>query len=116
MNTVILKGRLGQDPELKEVGNDKKVVNFSIATNDGTKEKPKTNWNNCSAWGRTAEVINQYFKKGDEIMITGAIDYQKPEAVTYTKINVFRFEFCGNRSEIPAEIQSDGGADDNLPF
>ena len=111
MNTAILKGRLGQDPELKQVG-DKQVVNFSVATNDGTKDKPKTNWHNCSAWGRTAEVINQYFKKGDEIIVTGAIDYQKPESITYTKINVFRFEFCGNRSEIPQEIQ---GSDDT-PF
>jgi single-strand DNA-binding protein len=114
MNQAIIKGRLGQDPELKTVMTDKKVVNFSIATNDGTKDKPKTNWHNCTAWGRTAEVIEKYFKKGDEILVTGSIDYRKPEEVTYTSINVFRFEFCGSNNK--PEGVSVEGVDDDLPF
>ncbi len=117
MNQVILKGRLGQDPELKVIKEGLQVANFSIATNDGTKDKPKTNWHNCSAWGKTAEVINKFIGKGDEIMVTGSIEYQKNEetGITYPKINVHRFEFCGGRTEIPEEIEKDE-LDDDLPF
>jgi len=115
MNQVILKGRLGQDPEFKTLESGKTVVNFSIATNDGTKDKPKTNWHNCTAWAKTAEVINEYFHKGDEILVTGVINYEKPKEITYTKITVFRFEFCGNKSEIPEAIEKTEKGDD-LPF
>ena len=117
MNQAIIKGRIGQDPELKNVGETNKVVNFSIATNDGTKDKPKTNWHKCTAWNKTAEIIEKYFKKGDEILVTGSIEYQKHEEKTFTKINVYKFEFCGSKNGETVTVeaaQSDG--DDDLPF
>jgi single-strand DNA-binding protein len=116
MNQIILKGRLGQDPELKVLDGGITVVNFSIATNDGTKDKPKTNWHNCTSWNKTAETINKYFRKGDEILVSGKVDYQKPKEVRYTNISVFNFEFCGNKSETPEAIQQDETGGDDLPF
>lgn len=116
MNRAIIKGRLGNDPKLKTVGNDLQIVNFSVATNDGAKDKPKTNWHNCTAFKNTAEVINKYFKKGDEILIEGKIDYSKDDDKYYTNINVFSFEFCGSKTEsVSAEVVNQEG-DDDLPF
>ena len=118
MNKVIIKGRLGQDPELKIFDNGNKVVNFSIATNDGNKENPKTNWHSCNAWNKTAEIIEKYFKKGDEILVEGKIDYQKSDNKIFTKINVFSFEFCGGNTKQDAQgtVQVADEVEDDLPF
>ena len=92
MNNVNLVGRLGNDPETKNG-----VCKFSIATNDGTKEKQKTNWHNIVAFGKTGEVLQTYLIKGSQIAISGRIDYNKHEDKTYTSIIVGSFTFVGGQ-------------------
>jgi len=99
MNTVVLTGRLGQDPELKTSQGGKSFCKFSIATNDGFGDNKKTNWHSCTAFGKGAEIINQYVKKGSEISISGSIDYNKHEDKIYTNILVNNFTFIGGKSE-----------------
>lgn len=68
---IILGGRLGVDPELREF-NDKKVVNFSLAVNRKfSKNEPTVDWFRCEAWNGLAETISKFFKKGSNILITG---------------------------------------------
>ena len=77
-NRVQLIGRLGSDPELKEVSNGNKMTRFSIATNeyyfnkDGEKVE-ETNWHNLVAWGKQAERIANGYNKGDEVIIDGRL-------------------------------------------
>ena len=99
MNKVTLVGRLGQDPELKTSQAGTSFVKFSIATNDGFGDKKKTNWHNCTAFGKASEIINQYVKKGNEIAVSGSIDYNKHEDKMYTGILVNDFTFIGGKSE-----------------
>lgn len=95
MNQVNLIGRLGGDPEEKNG-----VVKFSIATNDGTNDKPKTNWHNIVAFGKTGEILSKYLNKGSQIGITGRLDYNKFEDKNYTSVIVERFTFVGgNKTE-----------------
>jgi single-strand DNA-binding protein len=95
MNQVNLVGRLGQKPETKNG-----ACKFSIATNDGTKEKPKTNWHNIVAFGKTGEVLQQYLDVGNQIAISGRLDYNKHEEKSYTSIIVNTFTFVGgNKTE-----------------
>lgn len=95
MNQVSLIGRLGGDPETKNG-----VVKFSIATNDGTNDKPKTNWHNIVAFGKTGEILAKHLNKGSQIGITGRLDYNKFEDKTYTSVIVERFTFVGgNKTE-----------------
>lgn len=72
MNICILSGRTGRDPEVKTTPSGSKVVSFSIAIDkrgkDGQKE---TTWANCTAWGKTADFVQQYVKKGSAIEIVG---------------------------------------------
>jgi single-strand DNA-binding protein len=86
-NTVRLIGNVGQVPEIKETKNGKKLAKFSIATNEmyynskGEKVK-KTYWHNIVAWGKTAEIIDNYVDKGNEIAIEGKLTnraYDTPE-------------------------------------
>ncbi|MCX8480252.1 MAG: single-stranded DNA-binding protein [Chitinophagales bacterium] len=76
-NKVLLIGNVGQDPEIKEMKSGK-MARFSMATNEVYKnaqgeKQTETNWHNLVAWGRTAEIVEQYVKKGDELAIEGRL-------------------------------------------
>jgi len=82
VNKVTLIGRLGQDPETKEVGSTT-VANFSIATSETWKDKDsgdkkeRTEWHRLVAWGRQAEIIGQYLTKGSLIYVEGQLQTRK---------------------------------------
>jgi len=72
-NNWIGVGRITNDLELRVTESGKKVLNFSIAIDDGSKEKPHTSFIPVEAWERTADVIHDYFKKGDQIIVGGRL-------------------------------------------
>ncbi|MEO9572252.1 MAG: single-stranded DNA-binding protein [Polaribacter sp.] len=77
-NKVQLIGNLGNNPEIITLDSGKKLVKFSIATNDSYKnaqgEKVKdTQWHNVVAWNKTAEIIDRYLEKGNEVAIEGKL-------------------------------------------
>jgi|TARA_R110000787_G_scaffold13776_1_gene42916 single-strand DNA-binding protein len=82
INKVILIGRLGKDPESREV-NSKVLTRFSLATSDNWTDKTtgqkqeKTEWHNVSIWGRQGEIAKQYLKQGSQVYIEGKIETQK---------------------------------------
>lgn len=82
VNKVILVGRLGQDPEVKEVG-DTSVANMSIATSESWKDKSsgerkeRTEWTRVVAWGRQAEIAGKYLRKGSLVYVEGQLQTRK---------------------------------------
>jgi single-strand DNA-binding protein len=77
-NSVRLVGNLGMDPEVKSVGNDRKLARLSLAThesykNDKGEKVTETQWHNLTLWGVQAKFAEDYLKKGDEIAIEGRI-------------------------------------------
>lgn len=77
-NKVQLIGNLGQNPEVKELNDGKKMARFSLATNETYRNKSgekvtDTQWHNVIAWGKTAEIVGKYLKKGSEVAIEGKI-------------------------------------------
>lgn len=76
VNKVILIGRVGRDPETKNVGG-KEVVNFSVATSYGSKEKSteRTEWHQVSAWEKLGEIATKILHKGDKVYVEGRISY-----------------------------------------
>jgi single-strand DNA-binding protein len=80
-NRVQLIGRVGQDPEVKNLEGGKKVTTITIATNDvyykdnGDKVE-QTEWHRVTAWGKTAEIIEKYVTKGKEIAIEGKLTHR----------------------------------------
>ncbi|MGK7397266.1 MAG: single-stranded DNA-binding protein [Candidatus Cyclobacteriaceae bacterium M3_2C_046] len=83
-NKVQLIGHLGSDPESRQVGDDKKVVRFSLATNESYKngegEKiTDTQWHNIVIWGSTGEIAEKYLSKGREVALEGKIVYRNWE-------------------------------------
>ncbi len=77
-NKVQLIGRVGQDPEITNLDAGKKRAKFSIATNENYSNAKgekieNTDWHNVVAWGKTAEIIEQFVTKGKEIAIEGKL-------------------------------------------
>jgi single-strand DNA-binding protein len=77
-NKVQLIGNLGNNPEIITLESGKKVAKFSIATNENYKNTQgekvtDTQWHNVVAWNKTAEIIEKYFEKGNEVAVEGKL-------------------------------------------
>src|SRR5947208_2325096 len=107
-NKVLLMGNLTRDPQLKYLPNQTPVVDFGMAINrrfkgaDG-QDRDEVCFVDCSAFARTAEVINQYFQKGKPIFIEGRLKYDSWEDKngggkrSRLVVIVDRFEFIGGK-------------------
>jgi single-strand DNA-binding protein len=78
VNKVILVGNLGKDPEVKYTPSGTPVAKFSLATNEGYKDKSgqwqeRTEWHNIVAWQRLAEIVGEYVKKGSKLYVEGRL-------------------------------------------
>jgi single-strand DNA-binding protein len=84
LNKVMLIGNVGNEPEIRTTAGGKRVAKFSVATNRqytdrSGQQQEKTEWHRCTAWDRTAEIIEQYVHKGVRIYIEGSIEYSQTE-------------------------------------
>jgi len=84
-NKVQLIGNLGQAPEIVTFENGNKLAKFSLATNETYKnakgeKQVETQWHNLIAWGKTAEIIEKFVTKGQEIAIEGKLIYETYDA------------------------------------
>jgi single-strand DNA-binding protein len=79
LNVVALVGCLGRDPETKYFDSGTVVTKFSVAVNrpkkDGAEQDP--DWFDCEAWGKTAEFVTNYIKKGYRVSIVGKLKQEK---------------------------------------
>lgn len=77
-NKVQLIGNLGNNPEVKAFDGGKKLAKFSLATNESYKNSKgervtDTQWHNLIVWGKTADIVEKYLKKGSEIAVEGKL-------------------------------------------
>ena len=80
-NKVQLVGNLGTQPEIINLDSGKTLAKFTMATNESYKnakgEKVQdTQWHNIVAWGKTAQIIEQYVNKGQEVAVEGKLSYK----------------------------------------
>ena len=107
MNKIVLKGNIARDIELKDLGNDKRVANFSIAVRRDYKNQEgeyETDFFNCSAFSNTASFIQKYFNKGSQILLIGHLQNNQWETDSgekriSTNIIVESVEFCGSKQQ-----------------
>ena len=138
MNKVILMGRLTRDPEVRYGDNQKAVARFSLAVDRrfAREGDPTADFFNCSAFGKTAEIVEKHVVKGTKLLIVGRVQndtYTNKDGQTVYSVQILvdELEFTesknrqGNASQ-PEETSnnagSDGfmnipnGIDDELPF
>ena len=89
-NSVQLIGHLGKDPEVKSLSKGKKVATLTIATNDfytnqkGEKVKD-TQWHNLVIWGKLVTIVENYLKKGSEVVVEGKLVHRVYETTAGEK-------------------------------
>jgi len=130
LNKVFLMGNLTRDVELKKTPNNMSVANIGLAvnrqyrTNDETREE--TTFVDCEAWGRTAEVMGQYLRKGRPVFIEGRLkldQWQDRDGNNRSKLKVVidNFQFIdsrGGNSDAPAQTSAPAQSvpEDEIPF
>ena len=116
MNKVIMTGRLTKDPEMRYTADQKAIAGFSIAVDRRDK---KTDFFACTAFGKTAEHMEKYWKKGMKAAIVGRLENddwttKDGQKRTTTKILVDEIEFCEKKEKeedfVPQEKE------ENLPW
>ncbi len=104
-NKVILMGNLTRDVEMRTTTSGQTVANFSLAVSRSWKDQngqtqEQTSFINCVAWGKAGEIIAQYVKKGDPLLVSGRLDQRSYEDKDGNKrqaveVNVEDFNFIG---------------------
>ena len=89
-NTVNLIGNLGMDPEIKSFDGGKTLARFSVATSSYYKNKDgekveEAQWHNVVAWGKTAQIVEKYLKKGSKVAIEGSLKNRQYETASGEK-------------------------------
>lgn len=117
VNKAILVGRLGRDPETRYTGSGTAVANFSIATSEKFKDRngekqERTEWHKITAWGKLAEICQQYLKKGSLVFIEGSIgtrEWQDKEGIKRytTEITAREMKILGSRDGSSAPAHTD---------
>ena len=128
MNNATILGRLGRDPETTFSKDGKAICKFSVGVTRKF-NKEVTDWFNCASFGKTAELIQQYFKKGNQIALQGEIqfgDYTDKDGVKRytTTLVVNSFDFIagngnntnGGNQEVATTEFSEPVYDADMPF
>lgn len=131
MNRIILIGRTTADPIIKVGSNDSKVAKFAIAVNRRVRkdQEQQTDFFNCTAFGRQAEFIEKYLKKGTKMMVEGHVEnYQyldrEGRKLFGTNVIVEEMEFVERKKEESSEPKTDesgfmtipDGIEEEMPF
>lgn len=124
VNEVILVGHVGQDPEIRATGSGMKVAKISLATNRKFKDEERTDWHRLSTFGKLADVVEQWVKKGDRLYVRGRIEYSQTESDQgikyYTDILVNDLVMLGSQGGETAPPKGSTFGDDapgaGLPF
>ncbi len=112
---LIFVGNLGRDPEMRYTPGGQAVTNLSVATNrrytksDG-EQVEETTWFRVSVWGRQAETVNQYLRKGRRVLVEGRLvpddngnprTFERNDGTTGAsfEVNAQRVVFLGGRGE-----------------
>ena len=120
LNKVMLMGNLTRDPEIKYTPKGTAIANFGMAINrnyttEGGEKREEVTFIDIEAFGRTAEIIGEYFKKGRPIFIEGRLkldtwdDKQTGQKKSKLRVVADSFEFLGSREGGAREGGAAGG-------
>ena len=127
LNQITIHGYCGRDPELKEYknarGESSKLVNFSVGCSRDMGEE--TDWFDVTFFGKRADVIEKFFSKGSQILVTGRMQSDTVKGDDgknrkYWKLIGISFDFCDSkespRGSSIVESDSFKAAEDDIPF
>ena len=117
VNKVILLGRAGKDPDARETGKGETVASLSLATNSGYGDNEKTDWHRVTFFGKLADTVVEYVKKGQELYVEGRISYG--EYTDKSGIEKYSTDIIAHSMQMGQKGNSSSSPekeDDDLPF
>jgi single-strand DNA-binding protein len=125
LNKVMIIGNLGRDPEMRYTPSGRPVTTFSVAanrqyTNAEGEKQTETEWFNVVAWGKLAEICNQYLAKGRQVYIEGRLQtrqWEDAQGTRHTSVEIVANEMImlGSRPS-EDETESEAPEEDEFPF
>ena len=126
VNKVIIVGNLGRDPEIRYMPSGDAIANIAVATSFKSKDKNTgeqkelTEWHRISFFGRLAEIVGQYLKKGSSVYVEGRLQtrkYTDKDGVEKyaTDIVAEQMQMLGGRQGMGGDGMDDGGGYDAAP-
>lgn len=127
MNLCIFSGRVGREPELRNLPAGDPILTWSLAVDTGTREKPATMWLDCKLFGKRAAALAAYISKGSKLTVSGRLAQEEYTSKTGEQKTALRLSV--DQVELPPKAE--GGApapaltkaptrlqdmDDDLPF
>lgn len=120
VNKVIIVGNLGRDPETRYMPSGDAITNIAVATTDSWKDKAtgekkeQTEWHRISAFGKLAEIMGQYLKKGSQVYIEGSLrtrKYTDKDGIERyaTEIRADTMQMLGSRQGMGGSAAPDDG-------
>ena len=109
LNKMMMIGNLGRDVELKYTANGKAVATFSIAVNEGSGEKARTEWVSVQVWDKLAEVCAQHLAQGRQVYVEGRMQTRSWEDKEGKK--QYRTELVANTVQFLGAKTSTTGSD-----
>jgi single-strand DNA-binding protein len=120
VNKVIIVGNLGRDPEIRYMPSGDAIANIAVATSYKSKDrntgeqKELTEWHRISFFGRLAEIVGQYLKKGSSVYVEGRLQtrkYTDKDGVEKyaTDIIAEQMQMLGGRQGMGGDAMEDGG-------
>jgi single-strand DNA-binding protein len=129
LNKIIVIGHLGRDPEMRYTPSGQSVTSFSVAssrryTTAAGEQREETEWFNVNAWGRLAELCNQYLTKGRQVYVEGRLrsrSFEGRDGQTrfVNEINLTEVQFLGGgagMSESRSPYGQDAGMGEGPPL
>lgn len=124
-NKLHITGRLGADSELRYTKAGEPVLGFRVADDVGYGDKKVTNWWSCTLWGKRAETLAEYLKKGSQVVVHGEASTREHEGKTYLQCRVSDIDLVGGKPENHGERKAqpsqpnapvDNFEADDIPF
>jgi single-strand DNA-binding protein len=114
VNRVFLLGNVGKDPEIRSTGGGTMVASFGLATSERSKDaqgnwQDRTEWHNIVVYGRLAEIVRDYVKKGSKLFVEGRLTTRNWDDKEYAGRKVYRTEIIVNELSLLSG-RDDGGA------
>lgn len=109
LNKAMLIGNVGNDPEIRTLSNNEKVASFRLATTErfrdrNGEQRENTEWHQITAWGKVADIVEKFVKKGSQVYVEGKITTDKwtdkdGNERFSTKIRVEGIQLLGKKEE-----------------
>ena len=123
MQLLTISGNIGKEPQLRSTQGGDQVLGFSVGVKQGYGERASTNWYRVSVWGKRAETLNRFLRKGTKVVVAGELSIGEYEGKAQFDIRANEVEFMTPREDGQRQANApvgdgwdDAPLDDNVPF